>query len=243
MRLGSKGEAYGNVQAPQSPQVRYDPSRKFPDFEAPRRNEPHPSADLDDDVLSRSMDPKSTQQLLQDRYKRDLPKRPKLGLENEWAAVAIRKDEVDRLEREAELEAEKAKKLLYRDELDAQKKLILMKKQLFVDKEKEKELQLLARQSETILEEVKQERRDQVVAKQIQSHCVNTSLKERMKRIKEHKLIEAREKARFNDEVEKNMKAAQTIEQKQDESKKLVTDSLKEIYEHQEKVSTVHEIQ
>ena len=60
------------------------------------------------------MDPKTSQQLLPDRYKRDLPKRPRLGLDNEWAAIAIRKDEIDRVEREKEFEAERAKKLLYR---------------------------------------------------------------------------------------------------------------------------------
>ena len=234
MSIGSKGEASGGLQGSQ---VRYDPSHPFPDFEPPRRHEPSPSVDPDDDVLSRSMDPKTTQQLLQDRYKRDLPKRAKLGLDNEWAAVAIRKDEIDRFEREAEIEAEKAKKRLYREELDAQKRLISAKKQLWVDKEKEKELQMLARQGEAVLEEVKQERRDQVIAKQIQSHCVNTSLKERMKRIKEQSLIEAREKAKFNEEVERSLKAAQTMEQQQVQSKKCVTDSLKEIYAHQEKVS------
>ena len=47
-------------------------------------------------------------------YRREIPIKPKIGVENEWAAVAIRQDELHKIEKMKELEAERAKKELYR---------------------------------------------------------------------------------------------------------------------------------
>jgi len=171
-----------------------------------------------------------------EKYKRDIPKRPKIGLENEWAAVLIHKDEHDQLEKLKEIEAEKRKKELYREELDAQTRVQSIRRQIIKEQERSKEEQILASRNVAEIEEKQQELEEIKLAKQAQKQCVVTSLAEKERQLTEKRQKLMRERILFNESVNRELKQAEEIEKLKELKRKQLTDALKDIYLRQAEV-------
>ncbi len=166
-------------------------------------------------------------------YRRQIPVRPRLGVANEWAAVAIRKDELDRLEREKEFLAEKQKQLLYREELDEQKRLVQVRRQLVREKEAEKEREIVAQQDAAVAEEASQERQELSLAREALKQCVGSSLRNKRLQQKAVRTELEQERRLFNESVERSLHEAQEREHTKDQRKKQLTETLKQIYDQQ----------
>ncbi len=152
---------------------------------------------------------------------------------NEWAAVAIRRDELDRLEREKEIDAERQKQRMYREELDEQRRLIEVRKRLAREKEAEGESEILERQNAAVTEERTQEQQDSLLSKEAQRQCLGYSLKNRQ--LQERALRDAvkRERQVFNEDVDRSLREEQARERTKAANRRKLTESLKQIYEQQ----------